>query len=44
LILYPVVVGAGRRLFQDAGGKIPLRLVETKLLGDGPVLLSYARA
>jgi dihydrofolate reductase len=44
LILYPVVVGSGRRLFQDAGGTIPLRLVETRPLGDGPVLLSYARA
>jgi dihydrofolate reductase len=44
LIIYPVVVGKGRRLFQETGGKIPLRLVETKPLGAGPVLLSYARA
>jgi|SRR5579864_924486 len=44
LILYPVVVSSGRRLFQDAGGKIPLRLVETRPLGAGPVLLTYARA
>jgi dihydrofolate reductase len=43
LILYPVVVGKGRRLFQESGGTIPLRFVETKPLGNGPVLLSYAR-
>lgn len=43
LILYPVVVGSGRRIFEKVSGTIPLKLVETRPLGDGPVLLSYAR-
>ncbi|MGZ4205838.1 MAG: dihydrofolate reductase family protein [Actinomycetota bacterium] len=43
LILYPVVVGSGRRLLEKSSGTIPLKLVETRPLGDGPVLLSYAR-
>src|SRR5260370_23639788 len=40
LLVYPVVLGSGKRLFQDAS-KTTLRLVETKAFGSGVVLLHY---
>jgi dihydrofolate reductase len=41
LVVFPVVVGAGERLFGETIGKKPLRLVETKTIGDSLVLLAY---
>jgi dihydrofolate reductase len=41
LVLFPVVLGAGERLFADTGDKRPLRLIATKTIGDGLVLLTY---
>ena len=41
LQVYPVVLGAGERLFGDIGGKRPLRLVDTQSVGDGIAILSY---
>ena len=43
LLVYPVVLGSGKRLFQDAS-KTTLRLVETKAFGSGVVLLHYHSA
>ncbi len=40
LLVYPVVLGSGKRLFQD-GSKTTLRLVETRTFPSGVVLLSY---
>lgn len=40
LLVYPVVLGSGKRLFAD-GSKTPLRLVETQTYGSGVVLLRY---
>ncbi len=40
LLVYPVVLGSGKRLFQD-GSKTTLRLVETKRFDSGVVLLHY---
>jgi hypothetical protein len=36
-----VVVGAGKRLFGETSAKQPLRLVDTKTVGDGVVILTY---
>jgi dihydrofolate reductase len=43
LLVYPVVLGSGKRLFRD-GSKAALKLVETKAFGSGVVLLRYQPA
>jgi len=40
LLVYPIVLGSGKRLFSDAN-KANLKLVETKTFGSGVVLLRY---
>jgi dihydrofolate reductase len=40
LLVYPIVVGKGKRLFKD-GSNIKLKLVETRLFSSGVVLLRY---
>jgi dihydrofolate reductase len=44
LFVYPVVLGRGQRLFEDANGPRPLRLVETRAFTSGVVLLRYRAA
>jgi dihydrofolate reductase len=44
LLVYPVVVGAGKRLFAGTSEPKRLRLVETRTFGDGVQLLVYERA
>jgi dihydrofolate reductase len=44
LLVYPVVLGAGGRLFGETQDKIPLRLVESHPLGGGVVNMIYAPA
>jgi dihydrofolate reductase len=44
LMIFPVVLGAGKRLFGDPGEKKTLRLVDSKVVGDGVVILTYAAA
>jgi dihydrofolate reductase len=41
LVVFPVVLGAGERLFGDVSDKKPMRLVDTETIGDGLVLLTY---
>jgi dihydrofolate reductase len=41
LVLYPVVLGAGERLFGETSGNKPMRLVGAKTIGDGLVFLTY---
>jgi dihydrofolate reductase len=41
LVVYPVVLGAGVRLFDQIGGKKPMRLVDLRTVGEGLVLYSY---
>ncbi|MBI5840863.1 MAG: dihydrofolate reductase family protein [Chloroflexi bacterium] len=41
LMIHPVVVGHGKRLFNDAIGIPSLKLVETKAFSTGVVLLHY---
>jgi dihydrofolate reductase len=43
LLVYPVVLGSGKRLFPD-GLRANLRLIEVKPLPTGVVLIDYARA
>ncbi len=41
LVVFPVVLGAGERLFGEASERKPMHLVDTKTIGDGLVLLTY---
>lgn len=41
LMVYPVVVGAGARLFGETSDKKPMRLVDTQTVGDGIAILTY---
>ena len=41
LKIYPVVLGDGKRLFGETSDKKPMRLVDTKAIGDGLVFLTY---
>jgi dihydrofolate reductase len=43
LLIYPVVLGSGKRLFRE-GNYTGLKLVETKTFDTGVVLLRYQRA
>ena len=44
LTVYPVVLGAGERLFGETSDSRPLRLVSTQTIGDGLAFLTYERA
>jgi dihydrofolate reductase len=41
LVVFPVVVGAGERLFGEAGATKPMRLLDVRTIGDGLVFISY---
>jgi dihydrofolate reductase len=41
LVVFPVVLGAGERLFGETGDKKPLRLLNTGTVGDGLASLTY---
>ena len=41
LKIYPVVLGAGKRLFRDASDSQPLRLVDTMSIDGDVVYLTY---
>jgi dihydrofolate reductase len=42
LVVFPVVLGAGERFFGETSDKKPMRLVGTRTIGEGLVLLTYA--
>jgi dihydrofolate reductase len=44
LMVFPVVLGSGQRLFRDGIDKIVLRLVDTETFGSGVVVLTYQPA
>jgi dihydrofolate reductase len=44
LQVYPVIVGAGKRLFGETSGTKRLRLTQAKTVGDGIHILIYERA
>jgi dihydrofolate reductase len=44
LMVFPVVLGTGKRLFGDMSDKKPLRLVDSKVVGDGVAILVYQPA
>jgi dihydrofolate reductase len=44
LFVYPVVLGAGERLFGELSSSKPMRLVRAQTIGEGIVSLTYERA
>jgi dihydrofolate reductase len=45
LMVFPVILGSGRRLFGDSGERVGLRLVDSMPVGpDGVVVLTYERS
>lgn len=43
LMVFPVVLGSGKRLFGDTTDKKPLELADSKVVGDGVTILTYRR-
>ena len=43
LMVFPLVLGTGKRLFGETSDKKPLRMVDSKVVGDGVVILVYRR-
>ena len=43
LMIFPVVLGTGFRVFGEYSDKKPMRLVQSKTVGDGIVVLVYER-
>jgi dihydrofolate reductase len=43
LMVYPVVLGSGKRLFGETSDKKPLQLTDSKVVGDGVAILVYGR-
>ena len=44
LMVFPVVLGAGKRLFGETNDKRPLRLSDSKVVGDGVAIMTYVPA
>jgi dihydrofolate reductase len=43
LFVYPVVLGAGERLFGETSDQKPMRLVRAQTIGEGLTFLTYER-
>jgi dihydrofolate reductase len=43
LMVFPVVLGSGKRLFGDTTDKKALELADSKVVGDGVAILTYRR-
>jgi dihydrofolate reductase len=41
LVVFPVVLGAGERLFGGISSKKPMHLVDARTIGDGLAMLTY---
>ena len=44
LIVHPIVLGGGKRLFEEGGDRKPLELVESRVFATGVLYLSYRPA
>jgi dihydrofolate reductase len=42
LMVFPVILGTGKRLFGDPGEQKTLRLIDSKVVGDGIAVMTYA--
>jgi dihydrofolate reductase len=44
LLVHPIIVGSGRRLFEDGAERIPLKLADSKIFSTGVLYLTYVPA
>src|ERR671933_547207 len=44
LMVFPVILGTGKKVFEEKSGRRNLRLRESKVVGDGVLVLIYERA
>src|SRR5206468_2533099 len=44
LMVYPVILGSGKRIFGETSEKEPLKLTSSKTVGDGIAILIYEPA
>jgi dihydrofolate reductase len=44
LMVFPVVLGSGKRIFGETTNKKPLKLVDSQIVGDGVAILVYQPA
>ena len=44
ILVHPIVVGQGQRLFEDTGEPVPLKLIDSKTFSTGVVALTYGPA
>jgi dihydrofolate reductase len=44
LMVFPVILGSGKRLFGETSDKKPLKLTDTRTVGDGVAIQTYAPA
>ena len=44
LMVFPVVLGSGKRLFGESSDKLSLKLTASKTVGDGIAVLTYERS
>jgi dihydrofolate reductase len=44
LMVFPVVLGCGKRLFGETSDKHPMHLEDSKVVGDGVAILTYRPA
>ncbi|MEX2236357.1 MAG: dihydrofolate reductase family protein [Dehalococcoidia bacterium] len=44
VMIFPVVLGAGKRIFGETSNKKRLQLTDSKIVGDGVAILTYAPA
>jgi dihydrofolate reductase len=44
LMIFPVILGTGKKVFEEKSDRRNLRLEESKVVGDGVVVLIYTRA
>ncbi|HEX2102294.1 MAG TPA: dihydrofolate reductase family protein, partial [Solirubrobacteraceae bacterium] len=44
LMVFPVILGTGKRAFEEKPERRVLRLTDSKVVGDGVVVLVYERA
>jgi dihydrofolate reductase len=44
LMIHPIVLGTGKRLFGDDDGKLPLKLVDSKTSSTGVLIVTYRNA
>jgi dihydrofolate reductase len=44
LMIHPVVLGSGKRLFETGGVRVPLKLTASETTETGVLILTYQRA